>query len=154
MTMKRIAKTVVALALLVCMVASCLHVFAAASEIIINGKTATISAEMGRIVEKDFRTFVPVRFLLEYLGFEVDWLDDSRTVMGNHPSGQSFVMQIDNPVLFFFDEGYILKEIKMDTVPILNMQEGRTYVPIRFIAEAMEYQVGWNEATRTVTLTK
>jgi len=47
-----------------------------------------------------------------------------------------------------------LKEIKMDTVPILNKQEGRTYVPIRFIAEAMEYQVGWDEVTETVTLTK
>ncbi len=154
MKMKRITKTVVAIAVLVCLIAGSVSVFAAASEIIINGKTATISAEMGRIVERDNRTLVPVRFLLEYLGFSVEWLGDSQTAVGKHPSGQSFVMQVDNPVLYFFDENYILKEIKMDTVPILNVQEGRTYVPIRFIAEAMEYQVGWDEATQTVTLTK
>ena len=154
MKMKRITKVIVALAVLTCLIAGSVSVFAAASEIIINGKTATISAEMGRIVERDNRTLVPVRFLLEYLGFGVEWLGDSQTVMGKHPSGQSFVMQVDNPVLYFFDENYILKEIKMDTVPILNVQEGRTYVPIRFIAEAMEYQVGWDEATQTVTLTK
>ena len=63
-------------------------------------------------------------------------------------------MQVGNPVLFFFDEVYNLQKIQMDTTPILNNQEGRTYVPIRFIAEAMKYQVGWDEATQTVTLTK
>ena len=154
MKMKRMLKTAVALVAAVCIFANCISVFAAASEIIINGKTATISAEMGKIVEKDNRTFVPVRFLLEYLGFEVEWLNDSQTVMGKHPAGQSFVMQVGNPVLYFFDENYLLKEIKMDTVPTLNQQEGRTYVPIRFIAEAMEYQVGWDAVTETVTLTK
>lgn len=152
--MKRCVKSIITLITLVCVLASSVSVFAAASEIIINGKTATISADMGKIVEKDNRTLVPVRFLLEYLGFDVEWLEESQTVMGVHPDGQSFVMQVGNPVLFFFDETYVLNEIKMDTVPILNEQEGRTYVPIRFIAEAMKYQVGWSEATQTVTLTK
>ena len=30
---------------------------------------------------------------------------------------------------------------------------GRMYVPIRFLAEAIGYNVGWDEATQTVTLT-
>lgn len=37
--------------------------------------------------------------------------------------------------------------------PILNIDgEDRTYVPVRELAEALGYVVGWNEATRTVTI--
>ena len=89
MKMKRMLKTAVVLVAAVCIFVNCISVFAAASEIIINGKTATISADMGKIVEKDNRTLVPVRFLLEYLGFDVEWVEESQTVMGVHPDGQS-----------------------------------------------------------------
>ena len=37
--------------------------------------------------------------------------------------------------------------------PILNIDgEDRTYVPVRELAEALGHVVGWNEATRTVTI--
>ena len=42
----------------------------------------------------------------------------------------------------------------MDTAAFIDEEEGRTYVPVRFLAEAMGYTVGWDEATQTVSLDK
>ena len=149
--MKRIISVVLAMVLTL----SAVSVFAGSSEIIINGAKADISPEMGQIVEKNSRTFVPIRFLMEYLGFSVEWIDADQAVMGRNEAGESFIMQIGNKSLFYFEADGTLKDLKpMDVEPFLNKAEGRTYVPLRFIAEAMGYTVGWNGATETVTLTK
>lgn len=148
-------KKVVSIVLALCMVISCTVALAANTEIIINGEKATIAEGMGSIVEKDERTFVPVRFLLEHLEFKVDWDDETQTVMGRHENGESFLMQVGNKTLFYFDESGKQKELEpMDVAPFLNQDEDRTYIPLRFLAEAMGYTVGWDGETETVTLTK
>ena len=132
-----------------------LSVFASNTEIIVGGEKAVIAEGMGKIVEKDNRTFVPVRFLLEYLDFKVDWDDETQTAVGINKDGDSFLVQIGNKTLFYFKENGQKTETKqMDVAPFLNLSEGRTYVPLRFLAEAMGYTVGWDGKTETVTLTK
>lgn len=42
------------------------------------------------------------------------------------------------------------KELYMDVVPFLQNQ--RTYVPVRFVAEGLGYNVDWNDKTREVTI--
>lgn len=42
-------------------------------------------------------------------------------------------------------------DFPMDTVPVVK--DGRTYAPVRYLAENFNYEVGWNGATSTVTLT-
>ena len=41
----------------------------------------------------------------------------------------------------------------MDTKAYIDDAESRFYLPIRFLAEAIGYNVGWDEATETVSLT-
>ncbi len=148
-------KKIVAIMLVLCMVLSVTTAFAANTEIIINGEKAEIAEGMGKIVEKDNRTFVPIRFLMEYFGFEVTWENETQSVLGRHENGESFFMQVGNTLLFYFDSNNKKKDLEpMDTTPFLNYSEGRTYVPLRFIAEAMGYTVGWDGETETVTLTK
>ena len=148
-------KKLVSLVLALVLVLSAITAFAGNTEIIINGEKATIAEGMGSIVEKNNRTFVPIRFLLEYFGFQVNWENDSQSVMGRNEAGESFFMQVGNERLFYFDANGNKKDLApMDVTPFLNYQEGRTYVPLRFIAEAMGYTVGWDGATETVTLTK
>jgi len=148
-------KKLVSLVLALVLALSAITAFAGNTEIIINGEKATIAEGMGSIVEKNNRTFVPIRFLLEYFGFQVNWENDSQSVMGFNQSGEMFVMQVGNKQLFYFDAKGNKKDLApMDVTPFLNYQEGRTYVPLRFIAEAMGYTVGWDGATETVTLTK
>ncbi len=148
-------KKIVSIMLVLCMALSVTSVFASNTEIIINGEKATIAAGMGSIVEKDWRTFVPVRFLLEYFGFNVNWEDETQTVLGRHENGESFMMQVGNKNLFYFDANGNKKDLApMDVAPFLNSKEGRTYVPLRFLAEAMGYTVSWDDKTDTAILTK
>ncbi len=148
-------KKIVSIIMALCMLLSVTSVFAASDEIVINGEKATIAEGMGSIVNHSDRIFVPVRFLLEYFGFEVTWEDQTQTVLGRHENGESFMMQIGNKTLFYFDSNNNRKNLDpMDVAPFLNNQEGRTYVPLRFIAQAMGYAVDWDEATNTAILTK
>ncbi|MDO4743949.1 MAG: copper amine oxidase N-terminal domain-containing protein [Clostridia bacterium] len=148
-------KKMVAIVMMLSIIMSATCAFAANTEIIIEGEKAIIAEGMGSIVEKDNRTFVPVRFLMEYFGFTVQWSDTDQVVIGRHENGESFFMQVGNKQLFYFDNSGTKKNLDpMDVAPYLNYSEARTYVPLRFIAEAIGYKVGWDGTTQTVTLTK
>ncbi len=129
-------------------------VFANGATILINGEEAVIAEGMGSVVEKQFRTFVPVRFVLEYFGYDVTWSEEDQLVLGRNVVGDIFVMQVGSPLLIFKGIDGSSKTINMDVTPFLNNEENRTYIPLRFIAEVLEYEVGWDEATDTVTLDK
>lgn len=146
-------KKIISVLLVLCMAVS-MTAFAANTEIFINGEKAAITEGMETIAEKDDRTFVPVRFLLEHFGYQVSWQENEQMVFGMGPDGEIFVMQVGSELLFFKDAENNEKKITMDTTPFLNTAEGRTYIPIRFIAEAIGYKVGWDGTTETVTLTK
>lgn len=126
--------------------------FAKAESIIIDGKVAEIPAEMGTITEKDDRTFVPIRFVMEYLGCHVDY-DDVNHAATISSADCAYIIQEDNPVLYTVPfSSAESASLTMDTVPFINLEESRMYIPIRFLAEAIGYTVGWDEATQTVTL--
>ena len=44
-----------------------------------------------------------------------------------------------------------LEGFEMDTVPVVK--DGRTYAPVRYLAQEFGYEVGWDGAASTVTLT-
>lgn len=147
-------KKVIAGILVMMMVLSSMAVFADGATILINGEQAVISEGMGSVVEKQDRTFVPVRFVLEYFGYEVIWNDVDQSVFGRNIAGDIFAMQIGSPILIFKGVDGSSKTINMDVTPFLNYEEGRTYIPLRFLAEVLEYEVGWDGTTNTVTLDK
>lgn len=138
-----------------CLVLSSFAVFAEGTSILINGVEVQIGEGMGRVVERNDRTFVPVRFVLQHFGYEVTWDGERQIVLGRNDQGKVFIMQIGSPLLYFLnDDGEAPKLYKMDVEPFLNYEEERTYIPLRFLAEGLEYKVGYDEATRTVTLDK
>lgn len=126
--------------------------FAAANVIKINGTTAEIPEGMGQIREKDDRTFVPLRFVSEFLQNEVWYMDKNKYATVS--SAESVILVQDgNENLFIISKltGQS-KTLKMDTSAYIDVSECRMYLPIRFLAEAIGYTVGWDEATATVTL--
>ncbi len=147
-------KKLVLMTVICCMLLCSLTAFAAAENIIIDGESVTIPADMGKICEVDDRTFVPVRFLTEYLGCVVNYQEaqQSATITNAAKSTSYFLMAGDDK-LFVLPTSGSAPIIKMDTKVFINNEESRMYVPIRFLAEAMDYEVGWDEATQTVTLT-
>ena len=84
-------------------------------------------------VDSNWRTMVPLRALMEGFDAEVIWDNDDRTVTINY-NEQTIVMTIDEDTYTVNGE-----EMAMDTEPVI--QGDRTYVPIRFAAEAMGFEV-------------
>ncbi len=158
-------KRLLTAALAIAMSLGSLSVFATAEKITINNEAVEIPADMGTIREKDDRTFVPIRFITEYLGCTVKYDNTNSTVQtgdGKTSNLQSTVTITESKTnkSFFFVVGdkevFVIAPddvsvISMDTKTFLG-DDDRTYVPIRFFAEAMNYNVGWNEETQTVSL--
>lgn len=130
------------------------NAFAVANVIKINGVEAEIPNGMGTIRESDDRTFVPLRFVSEFLKNTV-WYDDETKTACVSSEEQVIFAQNENSTLYVCSKVTgNSTSIEMDTSAFIDAAEGRTYVPIRYLAEAMGYNVGWDEATQTVTLDK
>lgn len=91
------------------------------------------------------RTMLPARFVAENLGAVVSWdgKTESVTIEGNNRYIELFVgsnlAKIDG------------ETITLDSTPFI--QNGRTYVPVRFISEALGANVEWVEALQQVIIT-
>lgn len=128
--------------------------FAAAQNIVINGVDTEIPAEMGEIIEQDDRTFVPLRFVSEKMNKRVQFDDDINMALVIDKSYIYLVQEGNDQIPRISDLGDTVIT-QMDTTPFIKNYEGvggRMYIPIRFMAEAFGYNVGWNEATETVTI--
>lgn len=98
---------------------------------------------------KDGRTLVPLRAIFEALVAEVLWLEDEQAVAAQ--SGDTtIVMQIGKNKfgkMTSKDDGVFYD---LDVPPeIIN---GRTLVPARAVAEALDCSVNWDGSTQTVTI--
>ncbi|TYQ18215.1 UNVERIFIED_CONTAM: copper amine oxidase-like protein [Acetivibrio alkalicellulosi] len=88
------------------------------------------------------RTVVPVRGIFEHLNAQVEWFEETRTVL---------VLKDDIRIFLIIDSinAYVNEElIKLD-VPAMIV-DGRTLVPLRFISESLGADVSWDEKNRVV----
>lgn len=95
----------------------------------------------------DGRTMVPFRAIFEALDAEVGWDELSRTVTGG--KGQRFTRLTIDKRLACLDEG-CESSVLLD-VPA-RIFEDRTFVPARFIANALGAGVSWDGDTYTVSI--
>jgi len=110
----------------------------------INGEQVEFN-EQEVIVEKG-TTLVPARAMLETLGYSVTWDHPNQAVLAEK-YGFSIALQIGNIT------GYVNGvETPLTVAP--KVYRGTTYVPLRFISEAINYDVQWDQATQAVLLTK
>ncbi len=91
-------------------------------------------------------TFVPVRGVAEALGADVDW-DDENYCAVIEKDGVEIVIPIDNDYAYVDREPYLLDSPS-------RLVNGRTMVPLRFIAERLDCEVDWDGDTRTVIITE
>lgn len=103
---------------------------------IVNVDNEAVIYDAAPVIRND-RTLVPIRIITEALGGKVDWNGATKEV-----------------TLFIND-----KEIKMTIGKTLEKYgvapviiDGRTFVPVRFVADELGAEVAWDEATKTVTI--
>ncbi|MFZ5650840.1 MAG: copper amine oxidase N-terminal domain-containing protein [Bacillota bacterium] len=116
------------------------------NEYYVNGKTPGARMDARPFI-KDGRTFVPVRFLGNALGVtdhNISW-DNSQKKAALKLGQNTVEMVVGVPGITANGQA---KDI--DVAPILNETEGRTYLPARYIAEGLGFEVGWDPATETV----
>ncbi len=148
-------KKFLSLLLVFCMLLATTSVFADVNgrSIVIDGEVVPIPEDMGAICERDNRTFVPIRFLMENFGYEVVYEPTQQNATITDPVTKiSYFMMAGRDDMFKLSLAET-KTVKMDTTVFINNEEGRMYVPIRYIAELIGYKVDWDEATDTVVLT-
>lgn len=83
------------------------------------------------------RTMVPLRAIFEALGAEVGWKNDTQTVIADKDD-TTVTASIGNTKMYIDNE-----EKTMDVAPMLI--DGRTLVPVRFVAEAFDCEVFWSD---------
>lgn len=93
---------------------------------------------------KDNRTFVPVRFISEKLGFKVDWNEKAQlvTITNNNKKIELTIGNKEAKV-----DG---KAAMIDVAPLLK--DNRTFVPLRFISENFGVKTSWDAKTYIVIL--
>lgn len=91
---------------------------------------------------KDGRTLVPLRFISEKIGAHVEWLPATKEIK-IYKGERLLELQLGS------------KEIKvngrteyMDIAP--HLEQERTLVPIRFVSQYLDLNVGWEESERMV----
>lgn len=108
------------------------------------GVTAIYSGEPNvTAYAHDNRTFVPVRFVAERMGAKVDWENDTQTAVITK-GGHTIRMKVGE--LTYTLDGVEKKlDVPAEFTPS-GSNEFRTMVPVRFVTEALGYQVEWNQA--------
>ncbi|MBQ2994137.1 MAG: hypothetical protein IJD56_01425, partial [Peptococcaceae bacterium] len=86
------------------------------------------------------RTLVPAAFVLHHMGCGVEWIGDTRTVVVTLPNGEKLFMPVDTPIPGF------------GTQPII--ENGRTLVPVAYVAAMMDAYVLWVGDERKVIIVK
>lgn len=97
------------------------------------------------VIESD-RTLVPLRFIFETLGADVEWKD----------STQSAIVQNDETtILFSIDNTTATVNSINKTMDVpARLINDKTMVPLRFLSEELGFYVEWDEDTRTATISK
>ena len=105
---------------------------------IVNVDNEAVIYDTAPVIRND-RTLVPIRIVTETLGGKVDWNGVTKEVTLNI-DGKEIKMTV----------GKTLE--KYGVAPVII--DGRTFVPVRFVADELGATVAWDDATKTVTITK
>ncbi|AEV70471.1 beta-propeller domain-containing protein [Acetivibrio clariflavus] len=109
--------------------------YVGSSQALVNNKEIQVDSSNPKVKPfiKESRTLVPVRFISEAMGAEVGWYASSSTVtiaLGN----RELKLVIGNKTMFVGKE-----KVPLEVAP--EIVEGRTFLPLRSIAEALDKKV-------------
>ncbi len=117
-------------------------------KIVVEGNTLKLDKEVPIIVNS--RTLIPLRKLLVGLGVpdnteNIKWIGEERKVEVIY-EGIKIELKIDNLEAYINGVKY-----NLDSAPIIYRD--RTYLPARFVGEALGYNISWDQYTPAVLVT-
>lgn len=113
--------------------------------VIING--CTLESETSPVIVEG-RTLLPVRAICEAVGANVSFDNETRTVTAKGYD-YTIVLKIDDNSIKLYIGSDDFLESQCDVPPMII--DGRTFLPLRALCEALDFKVSWDEKTKTVT---
>ena len=98
-------------------------------------------------VNENGRVYVPFRAVFEALDAKVDYRADDGQIMAEK-DGTNVIFKVQQNTVTV-DNGNA-NTITIDAPPFIR--DGRTYVPVRFAAQTLGLEVGWDSASSTVVM--
>lgn len=95
---------------------------------------------------KDGRTMVPLRVIAENLDARVDWTASEQRI--------DLVRNVDKIQLWIGETDALLNNNHLTLEAAPEITNSLTFVPLRFVAEALGATVTWDSVTRTANITK
>lgn len=103
-------------------------------EIFINGEKITFP-DAQPFIDPNDRTLAPIRYIAEAIGYDVDWIQDSKTAVLKKDN-TVITIEIGNNEVFINNDSFT-----MDTAA--QIKDDRTFIPVRAIGELTGYTVEW-----------
>ncbi len=118
----------------------------------LDGQIVTFTDAEPEVVDQ--RTFLPFRAVFEAMGAEVDYEDETQTVVAVR--GDTTLRMPVASKEAAVTVGDTVTALPMDVAPYVKVVDegggGRTYVPVRFAAQAFGCAVGWDQDDQTVLI--
>ena len=92
----------------------------------------------------DGRVLLPFRELFEFFGLTVSWDEETKTAVAKNETTEIKITVNET-------KAYVNGNEKNLDVPAL-LTGGRTYAPLRFVAESLGYSVGWDGRNQIVNI--
>ena len=93
------------------------------------------------------RTYVPLRYITEELGFTVDWIEEQQAIIIQRKNFPTLKLFVGSNKAFAGS-----KTLDLDA-PV-QIRGDRAFVPIRFTSEQLGYKVQWNPNGNKVIINK
>lgn len=123
----------------------CAAIMVGKAEYII-GNVMPVKTDAAPFIEQG-RAFIPVRYLARALGVPDDKVSWS-------PSANTVTLITDKATITLAVGGTVMyvgeQPREMDVIPVLR--DGRVYLPARYVAEALGYEVGWDDGNQVIYL--
>jgi len=120
--------------------------------VLFNGDYLTFGDAHPQIVND--RTYLPLRAIFNAFGISDDnitWNEATGLITANAETVIISMIVGDTTVQLTYPGANIFT-FEMDVVPFIDVELGRTYVPVRFVALALGYNVGWDAVAGTVII--
>ena len=116
----------------------------------VNGVMQPIDAQGTKPVIVESRTLVPIRAIIEALGGTIEWEATTKKV-SIFFSNNMLELWINNPLASLNGYTTQIDSSNIKVVPLII--NGRTMLPLRFVAESFGIDVQWDATSKLITLT-
>lgn len=109
----------------------------------IEGRTPLIM-DVEPFIDNSNRTLLPVRYISDLMNLKTEW-DKVNRIATFSTEGVKIEVTIGSNII------YVNREpVEMDTIAIIK--DNRTFIPIRYLAEALNVELSWNPISKTIMI--